>query len=175
MNLLLCALLFSDIVCVTQSGCRTQGTVIRIDQRGTVILTCKHGFGGGEPRRTADGWVAARGQLSLEGSETVLDKASDLALLKSKDRWPGKATKISTIPPTLPLIYVVDGKDLFRCAIHHTKPGCSGLPLLDKDGCVQGVLWGGDKPGKTYRGRSYYTRHEVLIKFLQEQKVFDGT
>lgn len=175
MNLLLCLALCSDIVAITQSGCSTQGTVISISDRGTYILTCKHGFGDGCSRNQKDTWVAQRGSAMISGSRTTYDKQSDLSLLWTREKWRGKATQVAPFASGLPIVSVAHkslpgGSDNFYMAIHHTKPGHSGLPLLEA-GMITGVLWGGDIPGKGYRGRSYYTTHDHIVRFLKEQGV----
>lgn len=179
MTPLICILLLSDIVCIRQPGppikgkpsdWHTQGTVIRVDDRGTMILTCRHN------RTPGTGWCANRGNMVLFGDKTIVDDASDLALLLTKDKWQGGVTTVARDPPTnmlyLSPVHSTLPRGHFLYSLPLTsKPGCSGIPLL-VDNQVVGVLWGSADAVSLVRGterRSCYTQHKYILKFLERK------
>lgn len=142
--------LIPAVVVIYQSGHKTTGAVVRADERGTWVLTCKHG------RRPSDEWRAA----GLRGTKTIPDRDADLALLWTRDRWYGRPLEISPYPPIAPVRWTNDGQLSLLYAVQTRRyPGESGLPLLT-DGRVCGVLRCGGN------GQSFYTRHDDLLRFV---------
>lgn len=169
-SLVVAVVLLSDIVVIRQecNGLthRTEGVVIRADQQGTLILTCKHG-------RQKASWNATNNRQQITGCHIALDRHADLALLWSPQRWQGKATPMApeSSPVMLPQKLVDDptlgGIAFLWLTQRRTEPGESGKPLL-YNGAVCGILWG----RLLKRQGTLYIQQSELTRFLKAKPVW---
>lgn len=175
-SLAIAFLLLSEVVVIRQHAenftYRTEGVVIRTDQQGTLILSCRHG-------RQRAAWTATNNRQQITGHHIALDPHSDLALLWSPQRWAGKATPLApeNCPTNLPLRVVthhtLQGGTAFLWSTHRRSlKGESGKPLLCQ-GKVVGILWGTFVQDDKRPGTLYITQSE-LTRFLKSRPVWQS-
>lgn len=143
----------------------TLGAVVRADQTGTYILTCRH------KRRQAIPWTAAGRAGVVAGRVSAFAPNADLAILWTSQRWPGPVLGVAARAPAMPLAVVNDpclppapfplGRLMYTGAKRAATE--SGCPMLTPCGLVCGVL------SANIEDCAVYTPRPAVEQFLQSQ------